>query len=157
MNKKFGIGVLTWALIAVSAAYATPTMKPLEPDAVAVSATAETKDSVTLSISRKTIGGTDIISPTSFKVEADSTVWTVLQKALDEKDMDYEYTYSKASNDLYVTSIDGVKTGANGPMSGWMFTVNGKFLQDSANKVKVVEGDIIEWKYTKDGGKDIGA
>ncbi|WP_010168515.1 DUF4430 domain-containing protein [Candidatus Epulonipiscium viviparus] len=164
MSKKLGVCIITGALIAINAAYAVPAMQVFKSNAVAVASTEVTtsqaqpdeKDAVTLSVSRATIGGTDIIAPTSIKVDANSTVWSVLQKALDDKNLDYEYTYNRKNNALYVTAIDGIKAGANGTTSGWMFNVNGKVIEDSPNNIKAVEGDKIEWKYTKDGGKDIG-
>lgn len=47
----------------------------------------------------------------------------------------------------YVTSVGGVATGDCGPMSGWMFTVNGEYPTVGCDAVFPQDGDIVEWIY----------
>ncbi|WP_068775743.1 S-layer homology domain-containing protein [Paenibacillus sp. FJAT-26967] len=58
---------------------------------------------------------------------------------------------------FYVQAIDGLGEFDRGPLSGWMYSVNGTFPQVSAGDYPLSSGDVIAWRYTTDGGKDIGA
>lgn len=46
--------------------------------------------------------------------------------------------------------------GGNGPLSGWMYKVNGEFPGYGSSKYKLSNGDVIEWVYTCDLGRDVG-
>lgn len=43
-----------------------------------------------------------------------------------------------------------------GEGSGWMITLNGKFIEYGASEFTVKNGDVIKWQYTCQLGKDIG-
>ncbi len=43
-----------------------------------------------------------------------------------------------------------------GSGSGWMITHNGKFIEQGASQFQVKNGDVIQWQYTCQLGKDIG-
>lgn len=80
-------------------------------------------------------------------------VITVLKAVLDENDIDYEITAGG-----YVKSIGGLSEKAPGyPLSGWNYKVNGDFPPVGAESCPAHDDDNIEWLYTLDGGKDIGA
>ena len=43
-----------------------------------------------------------------------------------------------------------------GPLSGWMYRVNGEFPNKGCSDYELKDGDVIEWVYTCDLGQDIG-
>lgn len=47
----------------------------------------------------------------------------------------------------YVTSINGVSENDYGDPSGWVYTVNGEEIMESADKYELSDGDSIEWKF----------
>jgi hypothetical protein len=49
----------------------------------------------------------------------------------------------------YISSIDFLKERAAGPMSGWIFYVNGKTSSIGAGDYYPKQGDTITWKYWK--------
>ena len=53
----------------------------------------------------------------------------------------------------FITSIDGLATGAVDVNAGWAFTVNGKAVPDQADVATVNPGDTITWTYTIDWKK----
>lgn len=57
----------------------------------------------------------------------------------------------------YIIAIGPLGEGDYGPGSGWMYSVNGVYLNISAGQYTLHEGDIIQWRYTCNQGKDIGA
>lgn len=56
----------------------------------------------------------------------------------------------------YIQSINHLYERSCGALSGWMFKVNGEFPPYGSSKYKLKDGDIIEWLYTCDLGRDIG-
>jgi hypothetical protein len=52
---------------------------------------------------------------------------------------------------LYFTMINDLKARDNGPLSGWCYFVNGVKPGISCGAYKLKNGDVIEWKYLKDG------
>lgn len=51
----------------------------------------------------------------------------------------------------YVTSIGGVAENDYGNPSGWVYTVNGEEIMESADKYELSDGDSIEWKFVSFG------
>ena len=47
----------------------------------------------------------------------------------------------------FVSAIGGLAPGGAGPMSGWMFTVNGEMPMEGCDKIILKDGDVIEWTY----------
>ena len=57
---------------------------------------------------------------------------------------------------LYVEAINGFGEFDDGPLSGWMYKVNGVFMEHSSSQHILSNGDRVEWVYTRDHGKDVG-
>ncbi len=58
--------------------------------------------------------------------------------------------------DGYVKGIANIYEKDCGNLSGWYYSVNGKFPSRSCKDIKVSENDVIKWLFTCDIGKDIG-
>lgn len=57
---------------------------------------------------------------------------------------------------MYVVGINGLYEFSHGPLSGWMFSVNGQFYGTSASNVNLQNGYVVYWLFTRDLGQDIG-
>ncbi|MCL1805955.1 MAG: S-layer homology domain-containing protein, partial [Clostridiales bacterium] len=64
-------------------------------------------------------------------------------------------TYNQYAG-VYVEAINGFGEFSDGPLSGWMYSVNGVFPDYSASLYTLEDGDIVAWVYTRDLGKDVG-
>ena len=109
---------------------------------------------VTLSIVGDQTHGV-ILDSTKVEIRDEDRVLDVIKRAT--KTADIHLAYRGRGAFAYVEGIDQLYEFDHGPKSGWMFRVNGVFATKSAGSVKVKPGDQIEWLYTKDLGKDIGA
>ena len=88
-------------------------------------------------------------------VEGD-TVFDLLQREMKNSKIHMEYTSSPSKKTSYVEGINNIYEFDLGPLSGWMYRVNGDFPNYGASQVKLEAGDSIEWLYTCDLGEDIG-
>lgn len=55
----------------------------------------------------------------------------------------------------YVSSIANISEQSYGDLSGWVYFVNGSMPSVGCREYFPKDGDVIEWHYTKDLGKDI--
>ena len=91
-----------------------------------------------------------ILDESNVRIEKGDTVLRFTKRELDRHNITYE---DRAG---YIASIDGQGEFDQGPDSGWMYSVNGRFPDVGAGQVRVNNGDNISWLYTYDLGKDIG-
>ncbi|MRN51502.1 DUF4430 domain-containing protein [Paenibacillus monticola] len=96
-----------------------------------------------------------IMSATSVNVEEGDTVLDLLKAITRANKMQMEFSGAKGFS--YIEGIDNLYEFDHGAESGWMYRVNGEFPSKSAGAYTVKPGDIIDWLYTLDMGKDIGA
>lgn len=85
------------------------------------------------------------ISKTTVTVPAKSSVLQVVIKALSVAGIPYENP-----DGMYIESVKGLSAMDNGPLSGWMFTVNGEYPQKSITDCKVKNDDVVVFHYTDD-------
>lgn len=64
--------------------------------------------------------------------------------------------YTGGAYGTYVRSIGYISEFGFGELSGWMYRVNGKFPNTSVSNYILSEGDVVEFVYTCDLGKDVG-
>lgn len=88
------------------------------------------------------------------KFKEGDTVYTVLKNACKNNKIQFEYTGSGDS--LYIKGIDYLYEFDCGDLSGWEYSVNGKFPEVGCNSYKLKDGDDVRWLYTCDLGADIG-
>ncbi|MVP02066.1 S-layer homology domain-containing protein [Paenibacillus lutrae] len=108
-------------------------------------------ESVTISVTGDSGKGT-ILPSQSVELLANDHVSDVLLRQIGSL-----VEYEGSGPTFYVQAIDGLGEFDLGPLSGWMYSVNGTFPQVSAGEYSLASGDVIAWRYTTDGGKDIGA
>lgn len=86
------------------------------------------------------------------------TVWNILQRATKEHNIHLEYEGANENiyNSVYIEGINHLYEFSAGPLSGWMYKVNGIYPGYGASQYVLKNGDVIEWHYTVDLGKDLG-
>lgn len=99
-----------------------------------------------------------IIYPTQTVIfyEGES-VFDVLQREMKENKIHMEFVNTPALNSVYIKGINNLYEFDAGPLSGWMYKVNEWFPNYGASRYILEEGDHIEWVYTCDLGRDVGA
>lgn len=96
-----------------------------------------------------------IIASIPIEIKDGDTVFTVLQQATLIQNIALNVEYTASFGTYYIKSIDNLGERDAGSMSGWMYSVNGNYMQVGASSCKVNEGDRILWSYTCDGGNDL--
>lgn len=99
-----------------------------------------------------------ILGSTKVETEKGSSVWDVLNKVTRSKGI--PVVKRGSGNNLYVSHINSIGEfdfGESG--SGWMYNVNGTYPNFGCDNSRSVlnDGDVIQWRYTLNLGKDLGA
>ena len=97
--------------------------------------------------------GKTYLPKTSFDFVLGETVYSLLTKS----GLRYEAKDYGMYGGYYVQKIEGLGEFDKGAKSGWMYRVNGVYPEVSCSEYKLNSGDYVEWLYTTDLGKDIGA
>ena len=86
------------------------------------------------------------------------TVYDILSRAVryNKIQMEYQGADKNSFSSVYIKGINYLYEFSCGPLSGWMYTVNGIFPQYGCSKYELSDGDRIEWVYTCDLGRDVG-
>ena len=92
------------------------------------------------------------ISSTSYNLDAGSTAYDLIKKALDGAGLKYKMTTSYLSSVNAPAKVGGYELAefTNGSRSGWMFTVNGKHGSLSISQQELKDGDVIIVHYIND-------
>lgn len=72
---------------------------------------------------------------------------------LEQTNLRIKYTSSPA---IYVSAINGLKENDVKAGSGWMYSVNGKYVDKSAGDKLIKPGDKIHWYFTVNGWSPAG-
>ncbi|MDR1464950.1 MAG: DUF4430 domain-containing protein [Oscillospiraceae bacterium] len=97
-----------------------------------------------------------ILAPKSVTITEGESVFDVLQRLTRAEKIHLEFRNVPLYNSAYIEGIANLYEFDCGPLSGWMYTVNGAFPNYGSSKHPVKDGDVIVWMYTCDLGKDIG-
>lgn len=93
----------------------------------------------------KTKGNLDTwISKTKITLDKGSYVIDAIEKALSLNGIPYTYEGG------YISEIKGLAEFDNGSLSGWMYTLNGKYPAKGIDEQKLSGGDVIVFHYTDD-------
>lgn len=132
----------------------------------------ETSEQVTISISAATIlDNLDkfdsakksllpedgvLVSTRSIPFKEGSTVFDALVAVTKDQRVHMEYVSTPLYKSNYIEGIANIYEMDAGPLSGWMYKVNGVFPNVGCGRYELKAGDVIEWIYTCDLGRDIG-
>lgn len=126
------------------------TTKPEDPDKTEISVSFGLTGDTVHGENGKHTGDVTWIDSTSYKMKKGATAQDLFEKALSDAGLDYEM-----SGNSYVSSITNAKEKvtlselSNGPYSGWMYTINGKFV-DYMSVVTLNDGDVMQFFYVDD-------
>ena len=95
-----------------------------------------------------------ILDTTKVAFEDGDTVFDILCDVRDTYKLQMQYKGSNGSQ--YVQGINNLYEFDGGRWSGWMYCVNGWYPNYGSGQYVVKNGDVIEWNYTCDLGKDLG-
>lgn len=143
--------------------------EPEEPEDIVIS---DDSFTVTLSVSAHTIvynmhllhtdmhelipPGGIIFPPTVVTAYKGESVFNVLQREMRRNRIHMASRWTPIFNSAYVEAINNIFEFDVGPLSGWMYNVNGWFPNFGSSRYLLSPGDVIEWVYTLDLGRDLG-
>lgn len=84
------------------------------------------------------------------------SVFNVLQREMKKNKIHMEFVNTPLYNSAYIEGINNLYEFDCGELSGWMYKVNGWFPNYGCSRYQLKEGDVIEWVYTCDLGRDVG-
>lgn len=144
--------------------------KPVEPEDVSVDT--GQKNTCYLSISCSTIldnkgeltAGKEAVVPSDGVIYRKrkvtfydgESVFDVLRRETKNNRIHMEYSFTPGMNSNYIEGISNLYEFDCGKNSGWMYSVNGWYPNYGASRYAVQQGDVIEWNYTCDNGRDLG-
>lgn len=97
-----------------------------------------------------------ILPPTVVVAYEGESVFNVLQREMRRNRIHMVSRWTPIFNSAYVEAINNLYEFDVGPLSGWMYSVNGWFPNFGASRYLLSDGDVIEWLYTVDLGRDLG-
>lgn len=99
-----------------------------------------------------------ILPPTKYVLRDKDTVYNILDRAVrhNKIHMEHQAPHLNSYGSVYIQGINYLYEFSCGPLSGWMYRVNGIFPNYGCSKYELHDGDIIEWLYTCDLGRDVG-
>lgn len=84
------------------------------------------------------------------------SVFDVLLREMQDNKIHMEFVMTPIYNSNYIAGINNIYEFDCGELSGWMYRVNNWFPNYGASRYMLEDGDVIEWIYTCDLGRDIG-
>lgn len=143
--------------------------EPVEPDTVSISDVAQT---CYMSISCATVlDNMELLDPEKAELipsdgvlfarkevtfyEGES-VFNVLQRELKQAGIQMEHSTTPVYNSAYIEGLANLYELDCGPLSGWMYQVNGWYPNYGSSRYQLQAGDEIQWLYSCDQGRDIG-
>ncbi|WP_152393481.1 DUF4430 domain-containing protein [Paenibacillus guangzhouensis] len=149
-----------------------PTGKPKPVEWQDVTVDKKKKHTATLSVSSKTIlDHLDDFNPDKLEMLPEDgviypaqkvtfyegeSVFDVLLREMRKNKIHMEFSMTPIYNSNYIEGIHNIYEFDCGELSGWMYKVNGWFPNYGASRYMLQEGDVIEWVYTCDLGRDVG-
>lgn len=99
-----------------------------------------------------------ILETTEYVLREGDTAFDILVRAVRHNriQMEYQGADKNAYGTVYIQGIHYIYEFSCGPLSGWMYRVNGEFPSYGCSDYELQNGDVIEWVYTCELGKDIG-
>lgn len=99
-----------------------------------------------------------ILAPTKYVLRPKDSVFDILNRATrhEKIQMEYQGAQDNVYGSAYIQGIHYLYEYSCGPLSGWMYRVNGAFPDYGCSRYKPKDNDVIEFVYTCDLGRDIG-
>ena len=84
------------------------------------------------------------------------SVFNVLQREMRRARIHMASRFTPIFNSAYVEAISNLYEFDVGPLSGWMYSVNGWFPNFGSSRYLLSPDDVVEWHFTVDLGRDLG-
>lgn len=84
------------------------------------------------------------------------SVFNLLQREMKKNKIHMEFRNVPVYNSAYILAINNIYEFDVGQLSGWVYKVNDWFPNYGVSRYKLEEGDIVEFVYTCDLGRDTG-
>jgi hypothetical protein len=84
------------------------------------------------------------------------SVFNVLQREMKSNRIHLEFVNVPIYNSVYIEGMNNLYEFDVGELSGWMYKVNEWFPNYGASRYRLQPGDVVEWVYTCDLGRDVG-
>lgn len=84
------------------------------------------------------------------------SVFDVLLREMKANKIHMEFVMTPIYNSNYIEGIHNIYEFDCGELSGWMYKVNEWFPNYGSSRYMLQDGDIVEWVYTCDLGRDVG-
>jgi hypothetical protein len=85
------------------------------------------------------------------------SVFDVLLREMKKNKIHMEYVMTPLYDSNYIEGIGNLYELDCGELSGWVYLVNGLSPSYGSSSYKLSDGDVVEWKYTCNLGRDVGA
>lgn len=85
------------------------------------------------------------------------SVFDVLLREMKKNKIHMEYVMTPLYDSNYIEGIGNIYELDCGELSGWVYLVNGLSPNYGSSSYKLSDGDVVEWKYTCNLGRDVGA
>lgn len=96
-----------------------------------------------------------ILAAKEVSYEDGNSVFDVLKAVTKKEQIHLEFVMTPAYNSAYIEGINNIYEFDGGELSGWTYRVNGKVPGVGCSEYKVKNGDVIEFLYTCDMGRDL--
>lgn len=83
------------------------------------------------------------------------SAFDLLLKETRQNGIHMEFNKNPVYNSCYVEGIGNIYEFDFGPLSGWTYKINGETLGYGSSSHKLCDGDVLEWLYTCDQGRDL--
>ena len=90
---------------------------------------------------------------TAFEGES---VFNVLQRTMKQAEIHMAFRNTPVYGSAYIEAINNLYEFDAGDLSGWMYSVNGRYPSYGCSRHLLAAGDAIVWDYTCDLGRDLG-
>jgi len=87
----------------------------------------------------------------------DESVFNVLQREMRRAGIHMAFRNTPIYNSAYILALNNIYEFDAGELSGWIYSVNGDFPNFGSSRYTLKPGDAIEWHFTCDLGRDVGA
>lgn len=97
-----------------------------------------------------------ILGPKEIEFREDESVFDILLRMTKGAKIHMESNSNPVLKSKYVEGIHNLYEFDAGELSGWTYKINGKGMGYGSSSSYIQDGDIVEWVYTCDQGRDVG-
>lgn len=97
-----------------------------------------------------------ILPETEVTVSDGDSTFDVLKRACLAGRIHLEFSEAAFYDSVYIEGIANIYEFDCGPLSGWMFCINGEYKNYGCSAILVSPGDRVDFNYTCDLGCDLG-